>query len=152
MQGGDSKLSEAKNRLLRSIEIQESGCWFVGSEESKAKLGYSRIMVDYEIDSAHRWSYRVFKGPIPPGLLVRHTCDMPPCVRPGDLILGTQSQNIMDAVERGRYVKNHGGAKLSLDQVNYVRSSSETQVDLGKKFGVCRNTIAEIKHGRSWVA
>lgn len=42
-------------------------------------------------------------GPIPKGLVVRHTCDVRECVNPDHLILGTQKDNIRDMHDRGRY-------------------------------------------------
>lgn len=54
---------------------------------------------------AHRVSFSVFKGEIPPGLCVLHRCDTPMCVNPDHLFLGTQSDNMLDM-----YAKNRGAA------------------------------------------
>lgn len=55
---------------------------------------------------AHRWAWEQVNGPIPNGLVVRHKCDNRACVNVAHLELGTQSDNIRDAVKRGRW---HGG-------------------------------------------
>lgn len=52
--------------------------------------------------SAHRFSYQMFVGPIPEGLVVRHRCDNPPCCNPQHLQLGTQADNVADITARGR--------------------------------------------------
>ena len=46
---------------------------------------------------AHRLSYEIHHGPIPDGLLVRHSCDNPPCV-----ITGTEQDNVDDCISHGR--------------------------------------------------
>lgn len=51
---------------------------------------------------AHRYSYTLAHGPIPPGLVVRHLCHVQACVRPEHLALGTQADNIADKVAAGR--------------------------------------------------
>lgn len=51
---------------------------------------------------AHRVAYAVFRGPIPPGMSVCHSCDNPGCVEPGHLWLGTNSDNSLDAWQKGR--------------------------------------------------
>lgn len=52
--------------------------------------------------SAHRLSFRLVRGPIPEGALLRHACDVPVCVRPEHLIPGTNKQNAHDRDSRGR--------------------------------------------------
>ena len=56
-----------------------------------------------QVIRAHQLSYLLHKGDIPSGVLVRHTCDNPICVRPDHLILGTKADNLDDARTRGRW-------------------------------------------------
>lgn len=54
---------------------------------------------------AHRIAYKLFVGPIPPGLFVLHRCDNPGCVRPDHLFLGTHADNVLDWIRKGRTTK-----------------------------------------------
>lgn len=103
-------------RIARlSIPEPNSGCWLWTGVTGNS--GYGHIGVGSMRDgsrtmqSAHRASYEAHKGKIPPGLLVRHQCDNKLCVNPGHLILGTQTENILDSVRRGRWGAVRGFAK-----------------------------------------
>lgn len=52
--------------------------------------------------SSHVAAYTLTYGPVPKGLVVRHTCDYKPCCNPAHLVIGTYKDNYRDAVERGR--------------------------------------------------
>jgi hypothetical protein len=54
------------------------------------------------LDYVHRVSYRQHHGPIPDGMVVRHRCDRRACFAPHHLTSGTNKENFMDAIERGR--------------------------------------------------
>lgn len=52
---------------------------------------------------AHQLAYVTWVGPIPPGKIVCHTCDIPQCCNPSHLYAGTYKDNVQDAIRRGRY-------------------------------------------------
>ena len=51
---------------------------------------------------AHRYAWAQAHGPIPAGVLIRHSCDNPPCVNPAHLLPGTDLDNAHDREERKR--------------------------------------------------
>jgi len=55
-----------------------------------------------KVNGAHRVSWELHHGPILKNLCVLHTCDIPACVNPNHLFLGTKWDNIHDAMKKGR--------------------------------------------------
>jgi hypothetical protein len=103
----------------------------------------------------HRWLWEQRHGPIPPGVVVRHTCDRPPCVKDEHLIAGRPVDNVRDRDERGRTARGArvGNAKLSWDQVAEMRrrnAEGETAYRLAREFGVSYSTAKCIVSGHSW--
>jgi hypothetical protein len=122
------------------------GCW--NWTAGLYSAGYGSIHLG-RTNGAHRVSWELHFGPIPPGLCVLHRCDNPLCVRPDHLFLGTQADNIADMAEKGR----HGHAKLDTEKVRAIRilaADGYTQTDLGLYFGVHRTVVGDIVHGETW--
>ena len=105
---------------------------------------------------AHRLSYENAKGPIPDGLLVRHTCDNSGCINPDHLILGTQADNVADMVERGRIARGERQWKsyFSEDHIHEIRrlrvEDALSFEEIAGLFGSTRQTIWRIVHGKTW--
>jgi hypothetical protein len=117
--------------------------------------GYGALSVDDIPIYTHRYSYEIHKGKIPEGLLIRHTCDNPPCVNPNHLLVGTRADNVMDMVERNRQARGskNGQAKLTEDDVNEIKIFREfgfTQQELGKMYGVSQSTITRLLSKKRW--
>lgn len=103
---------------------------------------------------AQRVAWMLTCGPIPDGLHVLHRCDNPPCVNPDHLFLGTNADNVADKVAKGRSHapqpkkrgEGHPQAKLTLEQVQVIRGSTE----MANRYGVCPATICNIRKGKIW--
>jgi hypothetical protein len=98
------EVTDLRSRLEASIErIPEAGCWiWLGMLNEK---GYGRVRTAGKHGpktGAHRVVWEAYRGSIPHGLLVLHHCDVPCCVNPGHLFLGTQKDNMQDAARKGR--------------------------------------------------
>ena len=96
--------------LDKIVKDEESGCWiFTGARNS---CGHGSIRVwegnkkhgRWVVRKAHRVVYEALVGPIKEGLVLRHSCDVRPCVNPDHLEPGTQGQNMREMMTRGRGV------------------------------------------------
>jgi hypothetical protein len=104
---------------------------------------------------AHQFAYERAYGPIPDGMMIRHSCDTPLCCNPGHLSLGTQQDNMNDASLRGRTLRGERGtsAKLSERDVIQIREMllcGTKQKDIANRFGVSPSTISLISSGKNW--
>lgn len=95
-----AKIPDLKERLKSRIKIDENGCWIW--QGSKKENGYGNCGSGYPQQTSHRSAYQIFIGNIPDGLFVCHKCDVKLCCNPEHLFLGTNSENIKDAIKKGR--------------------------------------------------
>lgn len=142
-----------KERInANSMPEPNSGCWlWLGPVDD---WGYGRFFVDGSLRRAHRVAYKAHVGPIPDGMLVCHKCDVPSCVNPSHLFLGTPLDNNRDRHRKGRTVAPRGEAsgvaRLTADQARIAKYSTERFTVLAARFGVDPRTIAFIRYGRTW--
>ena len=118
------------------------------------KGGYGLVCYKGKTQLAHRASYSKSKGVIPAGMVVMHTCDNPLCINPDHLVVGTQRENRVDCVTKGRANvskgEEHYCAKLTEDIVREIRASSLTNTELSEMYGVHRRTISDARRGKTW--
>lgn len=76
------------------------GCWFwiaSGTDD-----GYGQLKFRGKRMYAHHISVILSGRLIPIDKIVCHTCDIPKCVRPDHLFIGTMKENQQDASRKGR--------------------------------------------------
>lgn len=140
-------LDSLKARIEERQTRREDGCIVY---PVKANGKYGQIEYGRKTYYAHRASYMVYKGPIPDGLHVCHSCDNPACINPDHLWLGTQKENIQDMLAKGR--DNYRFAcKLTDAQIEQIREAldaNESQTSIGARFGVSSSYVSMIGSGR----
>jgi HNH endonuclease len=78
-----------------------TGCWlWTGAQY---RHGYGAFSIRRCVPrQAHRIAWQLERGDIPEGIDVLHRCDVPACVNPKHLWLGTVVDNMQDASKKGR--------------------------------------------------
>lgn len=112
--------------------VAENGCWLW--QASLTTKGYGSFWDGSRLDRAHRYSYKTFRGEIPKGLIVMHKCDIPACVNPVHLQLGTYQDNVDDAISKKRFKSNaNWGTEGALCKKGHDVSSKELFVGVTVK-------------------
>ena len=100
---------------------------------------------------AHRISWQIANGPIPLGMSVLHKCDNRPCVRPDHLYVGTQGDNIRDALHRGAWTPPQ--KRLTFKQAQEIRllyKPRDRKLSgraLARRYGVSTATVSLVVNG-----
>ncbi len=125
--------------------------------------GYGQIQYQGRPHLAHRIAWFLTNGW--PEQNVLHHCDVKLCVRPDHLFSGTLSDNMQDAIAKGRHRPGntsesaskgeaHHDAKLTVAEVREIRlaytTEGESQYALARRYGVNAGTINGIVRGRTW--
>jgi len=104
--------------FLSKIEIKsENGCWMW-----KAAIynnGYGVFNRGGKLVAASRFMWELSNGcEIPKDMQVLHRCDVPLCVNPRHLWLGTIRDNMQDCVAKGRNWRGGNKRRQPIEQTN----------------------------------
>lgn len=124
------------------------GCWeWMGA---KNKWGYG-IFTTKKTFRAHRFSHLLYLGRISSKKSVCHICDVPSCVNPQHLFLGTHTDNMRDKIKKGR-AKGH--STLTPEKVLSLRKEYKdegfTQKQLAEKYQITQGNVSNILKNRIW--
>ncbi len=143
----------AFERFMTHVEpITESGCHiWTGCTERK---GHGIVNFEGRLLYSHRVIWERLHGAIPHGMCVCHKCDVPSCVNPYHLFLGTRKENNADMVKKGRQAKGEvKHLKLTSQKVIDIRRQlleGKRVTSLARKFDVSSSTISNIKSRDTW--
>lgn len=120
-----------------------TGCWlWTGSCQGD---GYATIQDGNKNILATRLSYTLHVGPVAPNEKICHTCDIPNCVNPHHLFLGTDQLNATDKMLKGRNAHVGGVSTLTIKDVLTIRQSKDSNAKLAAAFGLTTRSIKNIK-------
>jgi len=130
-------------RKVKKGSPDECWLWTAGRAGSGYGQFYRRKNVPV---GAHRFSWELAHGqPVPPGRMVMHLCDNPPCVNPAHLVVGTCQDNARDCAAKGRNpgnTTNRGGVppKWAPEVVDAMRAQEMTFRQIGAVLGIAPAT------------
>lgn len=149
---------DAAFKIIKNVKLVND-CWeYQGCIQSN---GYSRLRFNGKTVYGHRLSYEIFRGQIKKGLFICHSCDNRKCINPSHLFLGTQLDNMRDAVAKGRQAKGEKLSKLkrgelthlsklNKEQVIEILNSSKSPKILAKEYMVSIDNIRRILKRDTW--
>lgn len=157
-------LAPLEVRLWSKVARVPSGCW--EWQGFRQPTGYGQIGMGRQrlgVASTHRVAWELHnQAAVPPGLVVRHKCDNPPCCNPHHLVVGTHADNHGDMVSRGRMARGSmlPHTKLTDPQVQEIRlrydpkgggtgrgGTRSNAARLAEEFGVSKAYIMQLVHG-----
>ena len=152
--------------LQRYTLDKHTGCWLWTGATTSGKWNYGTLKRQGRWWPAHRFFYIHLVASIPDGKFVCHHCDTPRCVNPEHLYVGTQKDNMRDAVERNARMLGTGrvNAKLTPEIVCEIRSlwaqgATTRKVktrkpfsarSIAEHFGVSTSTVVNVIHKYTW--
>lgn len=117
-------------------------CWpWLGSIMSNG-YGYLYNGEKGANQTAHHASWTIHNGPLKKGRRVLHRCDYTLCVRPDHLFEGSQRDNVLDAISKGRWTQ--------IERMNLCNPKKQRNVRSKRKTANCvsiGSTLENSTHG-----
>jgi hypothetical protein len=155
-----------KTKILPNIIIHESGCHLLKTHLTND--GYARTFISKIYEGvntkmgSHRLTYQVVnKQILPSDTHVLHKCDVRNCVNPDHLFSGSNHDNILDKIAKGRMPSMKGSKNpnsiLTEQQVLHIYSNKylprfkrKTIKYFQVLYNISKSTVVDILYNKSW--
>ncbi|MDD5064964.1 MAG: HNH endonuclease signature motif containing protein [Phycisphaerae bacterium] len=134
----------------------ELGNCFICTSHSRSQKGYPLYWWDKQSSHMSRFIWEQCFGTIPEGMQVLHACDVPTCINPEHLFLGTNMDNVQDKMSKHRHKNNtpkgekHWWVKITKEIAAKIYSENGSQYKIALKYDVSQSTVSDIKRGVRW--
>jgi hypothetical protein len=132
-------MNELVQEVLDNLATPEpnSGCYLWDGTVDKD--GYGKLKRGGVDLRAHRYVYQLVHRYLPDDMLVCHSCDVPSCINPAHLFLGTCAENLADMSRKGKYRNNRMLREFCPN--GHRRTEENTYLFRGKQ--LCRDCRAQ---------
>jgi hypothetical protein len=143
-------MADLHHTLVSRTTVTPTGC--IEWNLFRDKDGYGGIKFNGKNQRAHRVSYELSIGPIPPGFQVLHRCDNPPCVNPDHLFVGSHMDNVNDCLDKKRWVngQKNGMSKVTDELVLKIRADTRTGVAIAAEYNISKSLVSQIRRRTIW--
>lgn len=135
----------------------EDECWmWLGTTPA---FGHGQFRYQGGVIYAHRYSWEERHGPLDDGYdtCVLHKCDVPACVNPKHLFVGTRKENLADMRRKGRghnppLLIGEANPQTTLTEkvVREIKAAVGSPKDIAARFGIPRRVYYKIRAGETW--
>lgn len=110
--------------VLRRTYVTSKGCWiWRGSKHDK---GYARVYFKGKMYSGHRFMYELFRGNVPNGLEMDHSCKVTSCINPYHVEPVTHLENVRRGNANYNIYKTHcSNGHMFTDMNTYIRHNKD---------------------------
>lgn len=148
--GGRARIGATADFVTMAATYEGNDCllWPYGQSHGYGQVSNPKKAL------AHTLVCELAHGARPPDKTdAAHSCGVPLCCNPRHLRWATRKENHADMIRHDtrRRGVNHGGAKLSPEQVQAIRSAvGRTQKAIAAEHGISQQTVSNIKTGKIW--
>lgn len=121
------------DRILSRISFKrKEDCWDCSYTK---RCGYPLVTLNGKSRQVSNVIYCIYKGEIPSGKILLHSCDNPNCVNPNHLSIGTDKENTRDMINKKRHGKRRPLVVHRLYYTMFKKDPGFMLID-----HMCRNT------------
>lgn len=145
-----------QERFLAKINVRPTakGCWlWEGAQCGKPDDRRPAFKLRGKVEYAYRVSAFLITGKMPkPGVPHLHACDVPLCVNPDHIRVGTQQENVHDMIKKRRSPRaKHCVTKDVVRKIRFlVLTKMATVASVAKVLDLPRRTVHDVATFKTW--